>query len=197
MPLGPYKDFAACVADHVKKGKSEESAKKICGAMERDLSKVDLLVLAKSDERRYTLGVVYEPDTLDTHGEFAKAEDIESAAWEFMARLQTLAKASGVLLGAIHEVEESPEGVSVDVTDLEDLVKGAGLDDEHLQVDEPLGTIVESYIAPQDLTVNGQAVKKGAWLLGVRWTDEMFKKIKAGERTGLSMFGRTDRVQEA
>jgi len=92
------------------------------------------------------------------------------------------------------KVEEGE--VSVDITGLEDLVKGAGLDDEHLQVEEPLGTIVESYLSPVDMQVSGHEVKKGAWLLGVRWTPEMFAKIKAGARTGLSLYGRADSVQE-
>ena len=42
----------------------------------------EMQVLEKHEERRYTLGVVYEPNVEDTDGEFAKAEDIESAAWE-------------------------------------------------------------------------------------------------------------------
>src|SRR6185312_4835690 len=38
MPIGPYKDFQACVSAQVNKGKSEESAKKICGALEEGAS---------------------------------------------------------------------------------------------------------------------------------------------------------------
>ncbi|HJO37579.1 MAG: XkdF-like putative serine protease domain-containing protein [Vicinamibacterales bacterium] len=60
--------------------------------------KSEFHVLSKHEEQRYTLGVVYEPLVLDTQEEFAKAEDIEEAAWGFMARLQTLAKAAGTLL---------------------------------------------------------------------------------------------------
>lgn len=37
MPIGPYEDFDACVRDQVKKGHSDESAHRICGAMKRDL----------------------------------------------------------------------------------------------------------------------------------------------------------------
>src|SRR3990167_6307475 len=95
MPVGPYEDFAACVADQREQGEDEASAKRICGAMEREMNKAQVLVLVKSSpERRYTLGVVYEPDVVDTQGDFAKAEDIEDAAWAFMMRLQSLAKAS-------------------------------------------------------------------------------------------------------
>lgn len=35
MPIGPYKNFADCVAAQKSKGKSEESAKKICGSIEK------------------------------------------------------------------------------------------------------------------------------------------------------------------
>jgi len=35
MPIGPYKNFAECVAAQMKKGKSKESAQKICGAIEK------------------------------------------------------------------------------------------------------------------------------------------------------------------
>ena len=35
MPIGPYKDFGACVAAQKKKGHSDESAKKICGEIEK------------------------------------------------------------------------------------------------------------------------------------------------------------------
>jgi len=35
MPLGPYKTFAQCVAAQKKKGKSEASARKICGEIEK------------------------------------------------------------------------------------------------------------------------------------------------------------------
>ena len=35
MPVGPYKTFGQCVAAQKKKGKSDESARKICGKMEK------------------------------------------------------------------------------------------------------------------------------------------------------------------
>src|SRR5262245_30081096 len=56
----------------------------------RTMSEVRILK-AQFGRKRYTLGVVYEPDVKDTHGEFAKAEDIEKAAWSFMIRLQRAA----------------------------------------------------------------------------------------------------------
>lgn len=41
MPIGPYKNFASCVAAQKRKGKSEESARKICGEIEQRSKKND------------------------------------------------------------------------------------------------------------------------------------------------------------
>lgn len=171
-----------------------------------------MALVLKSDERRYTLGIVYEPDTPDTDGEFAKAEDIEKAAWGYMSRMQA-ALAQGVAVfksvplldmctvcsKTIEEHGNEPhafEEIAIDVSELEEMAKAAEnpLDDQHLQVDSHLGTVVESWVAPCDLSIGTQHVKKGSWLLGVVWTEEMFDKIKKGERTGLSMYGRARRV---
>lgn len=195
MPVGPYKTFASCVSAQRRKGKSAQSARAVCGSIEANMTKsdVDMTTLAKSAEKRYTLGVVYEPDEVDTQGDFAKSEDIECAAWGFMERLQSFAKAGAAFVGLVRS--DSTEGeVEIEV-DESLLSKDAdGLDDEHLQTSEHVGVIVESYVAPAEMTVGDQTVKKGSWLLGVVWTEDMFGKIKAGERTGLSMFGRAGRV---
>lgn len=48
----------------------------------------------------------------------------------------------------------------------------------------------ESYLAPQDLTISGQEVKKGSWILGVHiLDDEIWGKVKSGELTGFSIRG--------
>lgn len=50
--------------------------------------------------------------------------------------------------------------------------------------------IYESYIAPVNLTMGGQKVKKGTWLLMYHVLDSaLWKKIKSGELTGFSMGG--------
>jgi DNA adenine methylase len=56
--------------------------------------------------------------------------------------------------------------------------------------------IYESYIAPTNLNINGQQVKKGTWLLMYHILDsELWKKIKSGEQTGFSMGGFARRVK--
>lgn len=49
---------------------------------------------------------------------------------------------------------------------------------------------VESWIAPQDLKIEGEKVTKGTWLLTVKvFDDDMWDSIKKGELTGFSIEG--------
>lgn len=53
MPIGKYKDFASCVAAMKRKGKTEESAQRICGKIEQDTQKSKLenrIIKATKDE---------------------------------------------------------------------------------------------------------------------------------------------------
>lgn len=57
---------------------------------------------------------------------------------------------------------------------------------------EPLGgaTVVESYITPDNITVGGQPVVKGTWVMTVEVeNDDIWNKIQKGEITGFSMGG--------
>ena len=156
---------------------------------------MSIRIVKQEPERRYTLGVVYEPDEVDAHGDMATAETIEKAAWEFAKNLQhppVVAKAAQIV-SAIHSGEEC----RIDITDLaDDLQKARGaLRDMH-QDDglPPPGEIVESYLTPAPFVLDGVGIKKGAWLLGVQWTEDGFAKVKSGERSGLSLGGRAFRV---
>lgn len=56
--------------------------------------------------------------------------------------------------------------------------------------------IYESYIAPTNLTIGGQRVTKGTWLLMYHVLDEaLWKDIKSGKITGFSMGGFARRVR--
>ena len=49
-------------------------------------------------------------------------------------------------------------------------------------------TIVESYIAPADLEINGEPVKKGTWLVVMQAnTPELWQDIKSGKYNGVSI----------
>jgi len=50
--------------------------------------------------------------------------------------------------------------------------------------------VLESYVAPDDLTIAGHRVKKGSWLLTTRILDKnVWEDIKSGKLTGYSMAG--------
>lgn len=50
--------------------------------------------------------------------------------------------------------------------------------------------ILENYIAPQDLEISKEKVKKGSWILIIRVQDpELWKLVKEGKVTGFSMAG--------
>jgi len=51
-------------------------------------------------------------------------------------------------------------------------------------------SLLENYLAPNDLSIEGRAITKGTWLMTVRINDEeIWKAIKEGELTGYSMAG--------
>lgn len=154
--------------------------------------------ILKADEQRYTLGVVYEPNVPDAHGDFMTPETIERAAHAYMRKLQgvdDVSKAATDLMIGIAKALNDDVTVRVDVGSILDIAK-SGLNDMHVNTDgdDALGEVVESFIAPTDMIVNGQEVAKGSWLLGVVWSSSMFEKVKDGTRTGYSLEGRGIRM---
>ena len=57
--------------------------------------------------------------------------------------------------------------------------------------------VLESYLAPADLTLGEAKVRKGTWLLAVRiLSDELWEQVKDGRLTGFSIGGSARRVSE-
>ncbi|MDV6367387.1 XkdF-like putative serine protease domain-containing protein [Bacillus cereus] len=107
----------------------------------------------KSDDEaeRLVYGIVYEPDTIDAHGDFADAKTIEKAAHEFMLKYRQIDKNHDFVAG--------------------------------------VGEVVESYIAPADMELNGETVKKGTWILTTKADEETWEAVKEGEFQGYSLAG--------
>jgi DNA adenine methylase len=58
--------------------------------------------------------------------------------------------------------------------------------------------ILESYLAPDDLSIGGTAIKKGTWLFGVRVSsDELWGMVKDGALSGFSIGGTARKVPES
>ncbi len=50
--------------------------------------------------------------------------------------------------------------------------------------------LVESYLAPADLTIGGELVPEGSWVVTVKVCDlDLWRRVKAGELTGFSIGG--------
>jgi uracil-DNA glycosylase family 4 len=68
------------------------------------------------------------------------------------------------------------------------LVNSRVVGDQHSQ--QASADVVESYIAPQPLTIGEQPVAAGSWVMGVKvHDDEMWAGVKSGEYTGFSIGG--------
>jgi len=56
--------------------------------------------------------------------------------------------------------------------------------------EEAPAKIVESYIAQRDLTIGGQGVKEGSWIVVLRIEDDaLWTRVKAGDFQGVSIGG--------
>lgn len=55
--------------------------------------------------------------------------------------------------------------------------------------EEGAGKVVESFIAPETFTINGEEILKGSWVLVSIASEEVWEAIKKGEITGYSLYG--------
>ncbi|MDO7787134.1 XkdF-like putative serine protease domain-containing protein [Desulforamulus aquiferis] len=62
--------------------------------------------------------------------------------------------------------------------------------------EEGYGDVVESYIAPQDFEIGGEAITKGSWVMATKASDEVWEAIQKGEITGYSMAGIAETVEK-
>lgn len=92
---------------------------------------------------------------------------------------------------------------SVDVWDSEDeirktahgFLKSGGLINRMHETLEPYGELVESAVALEDFSVNGETIKKGSWYVAVEPTEDGKQAIRDGEFTGISIEGHGDRIE--
>lgn len=68
------------------------------------------------------------------------------------------------------------------------IAKYRNIDTQH-DFNAGAGEVVESYVAPVDMDINGETITKGTWVLVTKATDEIWKDIKDGKMTGYSLAG--------
>ncbi|EEL37187.1 hypothetical protein bcere0020_53680 [Bacillus cereus Rock3-29] len=68
------------------------------------------------------------------------------------------------------------------------ILKYRNIDTQH-DFNAGAGEVVESYIAPADMEVNGETIIKGSWVLVTKATEEIWESIQKGNYTGYSLAG--------
>jgi hypothetical protein len=119
------------------------------------LTQRNVQIIAKREEleERFVLGVVLEPEEVDSQKHIYSEADVRKAAHNF---LEVHAR-----MGLMH------------TEDVTGKIK-----------------ILESFVAPVNMEIDGVAVKKGTWLLGARIVDdELWEGVKNGKFNGWSIGG--------
>ncbi|MED1954917.1 XkdF-like putative serine protease domain-containing protein [Brevibacillus centrosporus] len=112
-------------------------------------------------------------------------------------RIAKADKAKQIVYGVVYEPDEfDAHDDSMTVEEIEKAAHGFmerqntyNIDKQH-DLDADKGYVVESYIAPVDMELGDQEIKKGSWVAGVKVIDDdTWAQIEKGEITGFSMWG--------
>lgn len=120
----------------------------------------------KADEKRFTLGPWYIPDTRDAHDEWTDSEELQNALWEYVKkgdRRIRLQHNKSVVAGEWLETMTWPYPVTVPVT------KANGDSED---VTYPTGTV----------------------FMGVQWEPWAWELVKKGKLSGYSIGGKAERM---
>lgn len=135
--------------------------KHLNGELVKPVEKSEYRVIKSDETQRYTLGVAYPADQVDSHGDFTTPEELEATAWNFMGDV----------------IAKGLEGAGTDHVDGTD---GAGRIVESYIYRGPDWVDAES----------GKTIaKSGDWMLGAIWNEAEWESIVKGERTGWSIQG--------
>lgn len=123
----------------------------------------------------------------------------------FEKEVRTIAKADDpqqLVYGVVYEpdVEDAHE----DYMTAEAIEKAAhGFMENYQNIDKQhdfetqAGKVVESYIAPADISIGDEVITKGTWVLVTKASNEMWESIQKGEYTGYSLAGTAQTIEKA
>ncbi len=155
-----YKWYVEPELDPDSADSAEKSSKRALTKLAKFFPKGVKIPILKTEEERFVLGIVLEPEVKDSQGDIYSAEEVRKAAHDYMANFQNI--------GLMHQT----------------IINGKA-------------QILESYLAPATFKIDGQSVKKGTWLFGVRVTDDdVWTECKEGGLTGFSIGGSAVRTPE-
>ena len=167
MPVGPFATFGDCVAAQRRKGRSEESARRICGFIEAQTRKHGMkkFEISKIDEEQHqvfgwaNISMRVDGELIeDRQGDIIEPQELEKAAYQFVLDFRE----SGVM----HKGRAN-------------------------------GRLIESTVfTPEKLAAMGlakDALPIGWWIGFQIDDDEVFKRVKKGELTMFSIQGSAQR----
>jgi hypothetical protein len=129
-------------------------------------------IVQRSSDKRYTFGVLYTPDEIDAHGEYASADDLQKAVHDYVMR------------------------GDLELRDMHDTSKKIG----HVVeiVTWPFEVELELMVPGEtDKATNTVTVPPGTVFTGVIWSEDVWPDVKAGKYKGYSLGGKTVRVYDA
>jgi len=123
-------------------------------------------LISKADEKKFTLGPLYIPDSLDAHNEWTDSEELQKAVWEYVKsgdRRIRLQHNRDIVAGEWVEVMTFPHKLTVPIT------KANG---EESSFTYPPNTV----------------------FMGVQWEDWAWDLVKQGKLRGYSIGGKAKRI---
>jgi len=141
-----------------------------------------------------------------TLGGWTQVQQVYAEVTKELRLLVPIEKSAGarrITYGVV--LEPDTEDLQGDVMKAEDIELSAHAWMEESQVGGEMHTeivkgafVVESFLAPADFDVDTaegtETVKKGSWVLAMRWPEEIWKRIEGGELTGYSVGGQGVRL---
>ena len=125
-------------------------------------------VTKSNDEKRYTLGVMYIPGVRDSDNEYATADELQRACWDFVAKGNK----------RIRDTHTEAQ-----IGNLVELVSWPY--ETHAEMSLPTGEVVKRRLPP------------GTVYAGVVWDERVWPLVKSGKLRGYSMGGKAIRVKDA
>ncbi|BCC74235.1 hypothetical protein BCJMU51_p2090 (plasmid) [Bacillus cereus] len=90
--------------------------------------------------------------------------------------------------GVLDSHNDFADEVTIEKAAHEFMLKYRQIDKDH-DFQAGVGEVVESYIAPADMEVNGEVITKGTWVLVTKATEEVWESIQKGDYKGYSLAG--------
>ncbi|MBT2727846.1 terminase [Bacillus sp. ISL-75] len=106
-----------------------------------------------------------------------------------------------LVYGVVYEPDvEDAHGDSMTIDEIEKsahkfLKDFRNIDTQH-DFEAGAGELVESYIAPVEMDIDGEIITKGSWVIVTKATEEIWESIKKGEFTGYSMAGTAEAIEK-